>query len=103
MLSDTREIDLKVKGSSEDFCENEKVIVEGESSVGYKAFLWAFLIPLLIMVTTVILTSTLLNCSEIRVAILSIAATVPYYILLYLFRNRMGSSLRFSIKKENRI
>ncbi len=101
MSADFKEKQVDVSDFSGKFVENEQVIIEGKESLGYKAILWAFVLPLVIILVALVLTLNLWNYSETEAALSSIIALIPYYILLYLFRNKMAKSFKFNIKKTN--
>jgi sigma-E factor negative regulatory protein RseC len=100
MAADAKEKLVEVTDSSGRFRENERVIIEGKESIGYKAVFWAFVLPLVILLLTLILTLSLLNFNETTAAIGAMAALIPYYLLLYLLRKKMASSFQFAIKKS---
>ena len=39
------------------------------------------------------------GAQELRAGLVALLSIVPYYLLLYLFRNRLSKSFTFSIKK----
>lgn len=100
MAADSKEKQVNVSDFSGKFIENEHVIIEGKEALGYKAILWAFVIPLIIILVVLILTLNFWNFSETEAALSSMIALVPFYILLYLLRNKMAKSFKFSIKKQ---
>jgi sigma-E factor negative regulatory protein RseC len=99
MAADSKEKLVEVTDSSGRFRENERVIIEGKESMGYKAVFWAFVLPLVILILTLILTLSLLNFNETKAAISAMTALIPYYLLLYLLRKKMANSFQFTIKK----
>lgn len=99
MAADVKEKRVDITDDTGSYAENERVMIEGKEVIGYKAVLWAFFLPLIILITILVVTLTLWSFSEMEAAISSIAALVPYYILLYLLRNKMAASFQFSIKK----
>lgn len=99
MAADSREKLVEIVDFSGRFHENERVTIEGKESIGYKAVFWAFVLPLMILITTLVLTLTLWNFSETEAAISAIVALVPYYLVLYFRRNKMSNSFQFQIKK----
>ena len=101
MASDSKEKLVNVYDYSGRFTENEQVIIEGKESLGYKAILWAFVVPLVIILAVLILSVSVWNYSETEAALSSVIALIPYYILLYLLRNKMAKSFKFNIKKTN--
>jgi len=101
MAADAKEKRVDITDSSGSFSENERVIIEGKESVGYKAVFWAFVLPLVILIVMLVLTTTVWDFNETEAAISSIIALAPYYFILYLLRNKMANSFKFSINKTN--
>lgn len=80
---------------------NERVTIEGKTSLGYKAVLWAYGIPLILIVSMVILSTYMWHLNEIQGALLAVSILVPYYIVLYFLRNKMTKIFTFTIKKSD--
>lgn len=80
---------------------NDLVTIEGKESMGYKAVLWAFVIPIIIVVLMLIIATSVWNFGEMEAAISSIIALVPYYSLLYVLRNKMAKTFKFTIKTNH--
>jgi sigma-E factor negative regulatory protein RseC len=101
MAADSKEKRVDITDYSGRFTENERVIVEGKESIGYKAVFWAFGLPLVILIVMLVLTTTVWHFSETEAAISSMIALTPYYFMLYLLRNKMANSFKFSINKTD--
>ncbi len=101
MASDSKEKLVDIQDNSGMFHENERVIIEGKNSLGHKAVLWAFILPLILLILILVLSLNYWNLSDIEAASVSLITLVPYYFVLYLSRNKMANSFRFSIKKTN--
>ena len=101
MAANTKEKMVEVVDDSGKFRLNERVMLLGKTSIGYKAILWAFVIPLILMISVIIATTSIWNISELQAAFMSVIALVPYYAFLYLVRTKMADRLAFTIKKLN--
>ncbi len=101
MAADSKEKLVDIPDITGQYHVNERVIIEGKESIGYKAVLWAFVIPLLILLGALVASLTLWDFTEIEAALAAMAALVPYYLVLYLLRNKMAKSFRFNIKNTN--
>lgn len=75
----------------------EEVMVKMEESLGHKAVLMGYVLPLIVLVGSIILFLSLFK-NEGLAALLSILMLVPYYFALYLFRNRLKKEFRFRIE-----
>jgi sigma-E factor negative regulatory protein RseC len=92
---------VDITDSSGRYNINDLVVIQGKESMGYKAVLWAFVIPIIILVLMLILTTLVWKMGEMKAAITSIIALAPYYAILYLLRNKMANSFKFTIKNNN--
>jgi sigma-E factor negative regulatory protein RseC len=101
MAADAKEKRVDIADSTGRFHENERVIIEGRNSTGYKAVFWAFVLPLVILMAMLVLTTSVWDLSETGAALSSMIALAPYYFLLYLLRHKMANTFRFSIKKTD--
>ena len=98
-VSDAKEkiIDVFVKNTA-DYAPGEKVTVSLSAGNAYHAVLLAFGVPLIVMVT-VILLIYLWTKDEGLAAIIGVASLFPYYLVLYLMRDKLSKKYAFVIKK----
>ena len=101
MAADTKQKMVDVVDDSGQFKLNERVMLLGKTSIGYKAILWAFLVPLILLICVIVLTTSIWQFNELQGAVMAIIALIPYYAFLYVARTRMGEKLAFTIKKLN--
>ncbi|NMB05712.1 MAG: SoxR reducing system RseC family protein [Bacteroidales bacterium] len=99
--ADSKEKFVDIADHSGQFTLHEQVIIEAKESIGYKAVFWAFMLPLLILIAMLVLTTNIWHFSETEAALSSLLALAPYYLLLYLMRNYMAHTFQFSIKKNH--
>lgn len=75
----------------------ETVTVMMDQSMGIDAVLMSYFLPLLaVIILLIILVS--FSVPELLAGLLSIAVLIPYYIVLYLFRNKIDKRFTFTIK-----
>jgi sigma-E factor negative regulatory protein RseC len=68
-----------------------------KQSSGFTAVLFGYVIPLvLVLAILIILVSA--SVPELAAGIGSVAVLVPYYLILYLFRDRMNKKFTFTLK-----
>ena len=101
MAADTKIKMVDVVDLSGQFKLNERVLLLGKTSIGYKAVLWAFVLPLILLICVIVASTSIWYVSELQSALLALGALVPYYALLYIVRHKMGEKLAFTIKKLN--
>lgn len=85
------------RGMADNYSKGDSVVVAVSSKMGMKAVGIAFVIPFAILVTTIFIMK-LLTGNEAVSAIIGICALVPYYGLLYVFRNKLSNSFVFTIE-----
>jgi sigma-E factor negative regulatory protein RseC len=80
-----------------DFKKGEEVMVIMDSRLGWKAVIYAYLLPLLVLVAGVVVFSVLLE-NEGLAALIALFCLAPYYALLFLFKNRFSKEFRFTLR-----
>lgn len=98
-IADAKEKIIEIPGNPEEYKVGEKVIITGDSSIGLKAVLYAFVIPL-ILVIAVLALALHLTGSETLSALCSIIFLTVYYSVLYFFRENLKNKFIFSLKKS---
>jgi len=73
------------------------VTVIMKESMGYKALLLGYVLPLFIVLTCLILLVSL-SVPELIAGLLSVAVLIPYYLIIYFFRKRINKNLSFTLK-----
>lgn len=101
MAADSKEKLVDIFDFSGKYNVNDPVTIIGKTSMGYKAILWAFLIPLLTLLTVLVLSISIWNFGEMQAAFTAILSLLPYYAALYLLRNKMSQTFKFRIKNKN--
>lgn len=98
MAADSKEKIVDIFDFSGKHQVNDFVTIVGKESMGYKAILWAFLLPLILLVAVLIIIQSTTQMSEVNAALTAVASLVPYYFVLYLLRDRMSQTFKFTIK-----
>lgn len=75
----------------------QKVTICSQKQLGMKALFWGYICPLLILVAALVVL-IYAGLSESKAGILSILTLAPYYLALYLLRNRFRNKFKFKIK-----
>lgn len=74
----------------------QEVTIVGEVGLGLRATLWAYVIPLVLLMAVLMVSASYLNAGV--AALLALASLILYYIILYAFRNQMQRRFSFRIK-----
>ena len=80
-----------------DFTLNPKVTVKMSSGQGNKAAVLAYLIPIMLLLA-VLFTCLGLGLGEGLSALLGILALVPYYVVLYLRRDKLKQKFEYNVE-----
>lgn len=96
--SETKEklVDVATTASSQ-YKKGDTVTIVADSSVGFRASLYGYLLPLLLMVVTLIVVLALSH-SEGMAALSALGILIPYYLILYFFRNYLKKRLLFELE-----
>lgn len=95
-MANSKEKNVEVKGCF-NVKEGDQVTVTLEQSAGYRALLLGYLIPLLLLLAILIIMLAT-GAGELSSGILAIASLLPYYLILYLLREKINEKFIFSIK-----
>jgi len=74
----------------------ERVTISSKLSTGFKALLFGYVLPFLIVLFTLIVL-TVYNINEIKAGLVSLATLVPYYFVLFIFRKYIKKNFTFEI------
>ncbi|MCK4880146.1 MAG: SoxR reducing system RseC family protein [Bacteroidales bacterium] len=89
-------LDVPLHGAN--YRQGDPVYVQVSKRLGFKAVALGYVYPfLLLMIVLVGLLAA--GAGELQAGSFALLSIVPYYLMLYLFRNRISSTFTFSIKK----
>ncbi|MEG1573100.1 MAG: SoxR reducing system RseC family protein [Bacteroidales bacterium] len=92
-----KKITIQTLNASE-YTVGEEVYVILQQSMGIQAIWWAYLLPFLILIITLLIGNTLLD-EEGPVALISFVSLAIYYLVLYYFRKILAKKFTFTIAK----
>ena len=75
------------------------VTIEGERSMGMRAVVLAYVIPLVLMVAVIVVMQKC-GATEIVSALSGIGVEIPYFIWLYAIRRRLNKAFTFKTKNQ---
>lgn len=97
--SDTKDKVVEVHSDAADSYQvGERVIILEDNRMGLKAALFAYAVPVLLMVAVLVIVVAVTS-SESAAALSALACLIPYYIVLYLLRNKISQQIKFDIEK----
>ena len=94
-ISDSASKQVEVSKPEGSFRLNETVAVLLKKGLGFKAVVWAYILPFAIMVFTLVTTSFFV--AEWMAGLLSLAVLVPYFMLLHILRDTFKKTFKISI------
>ena len=89
-------LDVPLRGG--DYKAGDSVFVQVAGHLGFRAVLMGYVYPFLVLMA-VLIGMLAAGVAELRAGSIALLSIVPYYLLLYLFRNRISKTFTFSIKK----
>ena len=96
-MSETTEKQVSVpKPDGKEFIVGQQVMISMSESQGGKAVVFAYLIPGIIMVATIVILIQS-GISELLSSLASVIAVALYYLILYCFKGRIRSEFRYDI------
>lgn len=78
--------------------KGDRVMVVADTAVGFRASLYGYLLPLILMVVTLVGVLAATH-SEGLAAVSALGILMPYYVLLFLMRNKLRNRLSFSLER----
>ena len=96
--SEMREKEISIPRGRTSYEAGEEVMIVIRTGQGIKAVAWGYLYPFLLLLTLLLVFSAT-GMNELKAGIFSLASLVPYYSLLFLFRDRINRQFNFSIRK----
>lgn len=78
--------------------KGDQVMVVADTAVGFRASLYGYLLPLVLMVVTLVAVLAASH-SEGLAALSALGILIPYYVLLFLMRNKLRNRLSFSLER----
>ncbi|WP_291562244.1 SoxR reducing system RseC family protein [Bacteroides sp.] len=102
-ISETKEkiIDIHDKESADCCSVGQEVMVCGTTSMGMKAVVLAFVLPFIVLLAALFVTMRVTDGDEAASALVSLCTLIPYYIIIYLLRNRISRTFSFTLETIN--
>ncbi len=97
--SESKEVFLDFNITNDLYKIGENVNVLIDEGLGFKALIFAYMLPFIFVISTIIIMLNL-NISETISGITSLLILFPYYIILYFYREKIKKSFTFSLEKR---
>ena len=96
--SDSKEKSVDVIDQTGRFQKGETVNIVMKESLGYRAILLGFILPFIVLILVLILVQTFTG-NELKAGLSALAALVPYYLSLALFKKHLKNTFSFQLEK----
>ncbi len=98
--SESKEKQIDVYGVDTSYRIGEEVVVCGTTSMGMRAVILAFGIPLLILLMALFVTMRMTDGDALLSAFVALLAVVPYYSVIYFMKDKLNKTFSFTIEKQ---
>ena len=98
--SESKEKQIDVYESNPSYQVGEEVMVCGTTSMGMRAVLLAFGVPLLILVLALGVSMRLTGEDALLSSGIALVSVVPYYIGIYFCKDKLNRTFSFTIEKK---
>ena len=98
-VSDIDNKEIEVKNYSDNYQVGEEVKVFYKQSLGFRALFLGYILPFLMILITLIIMLAITNREGLS-GIIAFASLFPYYLILYLNKDKFKKTFSFSIKKN---
>ena len=96
--SKEKQIDVYEAGAS--YRIGEEVVLCGSTSMGMRAVLLAFGIPMLLLLFALFVTMRVTDGDALVSSLVALFAVVPYYLVIYFMKDKLNSTFSFTIEKQ---
>ena len=98
--SESKEKQIDVYEVNPSYRIGEEVMLCGSTSMGMRAVLLAFGIPVLLLLAALFVTMRVTDGDALLSSIVALLAVIPYYLVIYLMKNKMNKTFSFVIEKQ---
>lgn len=102
LASDKKDKIIEVNDHSGCYAPQEDVVVSARTSMGFFAVFIAFAIPLFLVILSLIVGMKTTD-SEALGGLIGLSVLVPYYFVLYLFRDKLKKKFIFTLSKAQEL
>jgi len=99
-VADVQEKDIEITRFSKNYSPGSMVTVIFRESLGFKALFLGYILPFLILMATLVAVIEITG-NEITGAFIALATLVPYYLILYLLKDKLKKAFTFELEETN--
>lgn len=97
-IADVQEKEIDIIPNGKHYSTGEEITVLLKETQGFKALFYGYVLPFLLVLFTLIITSSLTN-NEFFAGLLSLGILIPYYTTLYFFRDNLKKVFKFEVEE----
>ena len=98
--SESKEKKIDVYDVKESYRVGEEVVLYGTTSMGMRAVILAFGIPVLLLLIALFVTMRITDGDSLLSSLVAIMVMIPYYFIVYLCRGKLNKTFSFLIEKQ---
>ena len=98
--SESKEKQIDVYEVNPSYRIGEEVVLCGSTSMGMRAVLLAFGIPVLLLLAALFVTMRVTDGDALLSSIVALLAVIPYYLVIYLMKDKLDKTFSFVIEKQ---
>ena len=99
--SESKEKQIDVFEVNPSYQIGEEVVLCGTTSMGMRAVLLAFGVPLLIVIVALSVSMKMTNNHALFSSCIALLSIIPYYIIVYACKEKLNRTFSFTIEKNN--
>jgi sigma-E factor negative regulatory protein RseC len=99
MLGDSKAKEIEIPTLQSGLQPGDEVVVRINPSSGYKAVFLLYLLPFLLMLLSILVMQNL-GYHESIAGVTSLLILIPYFLIVYSFRKKIGSQCRIEVIKR---
>jgi sigma-E factor negative regulatory protein RseC len=97
--SDMENKEIEVYDTSGKFEEGEEVNILLQQSLGFRALLFGYVIPFILVLVALFIINAFTS-NEVIIGVGAIGILVPYYLIIYYLKDRFEKVFSFNIQKQ---
>jgi sigma-E factor negative regulatory protein RseC len=99
-MAEQTEKELYIEGNSFSFHVGQRVLVRLKTVQGMQALFLGYMLPFFVLITVMVIASQI-TTNEGTVGLVSLGSMLPYYFVLYLFKNRLKKKFTYVVDPLN--
>ncbi len=99
-MSEQTEKDLNIECDSSNYKVGQMVLVHLQSSQGFLALLLGYILPLIVLIAVIVVMMSLTQEEGIA-GLVGLGSLAPYYLILYLLRNKIKNKFTYVVNPLN--